>query len=181
MYKKVKKITKATVGVGPSKIFKGEVGVIALCDLRKGEIFGRVDSPEKVVMVSRKDFLKLDPTTRERIMGFCPCTDDFFCVPQDLNNMGTSWYHNHSCSPNAGYDIHGNHVAIKNIKKGEEIFIDYGFFFEDPKFKMICKCGSKDCRKIITGKDWLDPEFRKKNLLYMWPWMRKSPKKIKSK
>jgi hypothetical protein len=67
-------------------------------------------------------------------------------------------------------------VAARNIKKDEELFLDYGRMFTDPKFKMKCSCGSNNCRGKVTGKDWLDRQFRKNNLELMWPDMRKMRK-----
>jgi len=55
---------------------------------------------------------------------------------------------NHSCSNNCDYNGVGLKlwiVAIKNIKKGEELTCDYGFGY-DKNFKQFrCKCGSKNC------------------------------------
>jgi len=57
-------------------------------------------------------------------------------------------YVNHSCNPNTN-PINKCDVAIKDIKKGEEITTDYS---KDnvPGLNMKCNCGDKDCKKIIT-------------------------------
>ncbi|MFZ6006838.1 MAG: SET domain-containing protein-lysine N-methyltransferase [Nitrospirota bacterium] len=81
--------------------------------------------------------------------------------------MPIAWFGNHSCDPNMGYDKEGNLVLIKNVKAREELTHDYGFSVTDPKFKMHCRCGAKNCRKIITGNDWKDPEYFKKNKEFM--------------
>ena len=54
---------------------------------------------------------------------------------------------NHSCAPNTN-SLDDCDVAIKNIKKGEEITSDYS---KDviPDFHMKCSCGSKNCKGII--------------------------------
>jgi SET domain-containing protein len=54
-------------------------------------------------------------------------------------------YVNHSCSPNTKA-THNADVAIKNIKKGEEITSDYG---KSGVIKFQCSCGSKNCRGTI--------------------------------
>jgi len=58
---------------------------------------------------------------------------------------------NHSCEPNTN-PINKCDVAIRNIKKGEEITTDY---LKDnvPGLNMKCNCGSKNCRKIIKDKE----------------------------
>jgi hypothetical protein len=38
---------------------------------------------------------------------------------------------------------------------------------------MTCTCGSKHCRKVVTGNDWKDCAFRKVNLRYMLPRLRR--------
>ena len=64
-------------------------------------------------------------------------------------------YLNHSCEPNAGIKNNKNIVAMKFIKKGEEILIDYTMNNIDA-WTMKCKCGSKNCRRIISTFDKLD-------------------------
>lgn len=76
---------------------------------------------------------------------------------------------NHSCDPNA-YDKNGILTAMKNIKKGEEITYDYSINgLED--WRMVCKCSSKNCRKIVTGKFSRLPEkLQKKYFPYLEDW-----------
>jgi len=55
---------------------------------------------------------------------------------------------NHSCSNNCDYNGVGLKlwiVAIKNIKKGEELTCDYGFGYDENFKQFRCKCGSKNC------------------------------------
>lgn len=55
-------------------------------------------------------------------------------------------YINHSCAPNAymrsvpGYKV--IFFALRNIKAGEEITIDY----RDPDHPQVCRCGAQNCR-----------------------------------
>lgn len=177
MVKRVKKIPKLMYEIRPSQVFRGEVGVFAVRNIKNGTVVDNIDSPEEVVFIHERDTKKLDPLTRRRIERFCVLDEDGeYCVPADLNNMGASWYFNHSCDSNIAYDKKGNFVADRNIRAGEELFVDYGRMYTEPKLKMRCACGAPDCRGFITGNDWLNPEFRKKNLDKMWPDMRKLPK-----
>ena len=53
--------------------------------------------------------------------------------------------------------ILGRETALyKYIKSGEEITADYALWEADENYisKWECSCGSIDCRKKITGKDW---------------------------
>ena len=68
-------------------------------------------------------------------------------------------YINHSCNPNCEVNIVNNGIwisSIKNIKKGEELFYDYGYAFDKEDFRdHICKCGSKNCiGYIISSDEW---------------------------
>lgn len=64
-------------------------------------------------------------------------------------------YINHSCDPNCETEIIRGHIwisAIKDIKKGEELFYNYGYdldTFEDHP----CKCGSSRCVGYIVDED----------------------------
>jgi uncharacterized protein len=52
--------------------------------------------------------------------------------------------------------------AIRDIKKGEEITYDYATSETLNNWKMECKCGSKNCRKIISGEDYKKEDVIKK-------------------
>lgn len=77
--------------------------------------------------------------------------DDTSCIVPDLHAEGAHLI-NHSCDPNCWIVNDKNHIffkAIRNIKKNEEITIDYLY----PPLSLgcancthICKCGSKNCR-----------------------------------
>ena len=60
---------------------------------------------------------------------------------------------NHSCSNNCDYNGAGLKlwvVAIKDIKKGEELTCDYGFGYDENYKQFRCKCGSKNCCGYIV-------------------------------
>ena len=68
-------------------------------------------------------------------------------------------YINHSCDPNCEVDIKNGEIwisSIKKIKKGSELFYDYGYAFDKQDYKdHICKCGAKNCiGYIISSDDW---------------------------
>ena len=66
---------------------------------------------------------------------------------------------NHSCSNNSDYNGTGLKlwiVAIKDIKKDEEITADYGFGYDEDYKQFPCKCRSKNCCGYIVreGSRW---------------------------
>ncbi len=60
-------------------------------------------------------------------------------------------FFNHSCTPNSGIVIEKRVmlVAIMNIRKGEEIVLDYSTTMDEDDWEIECKCRSKNCRKRI--------------------------------
>ena len=65
----------------------------------------------------------------------------------------------HSCVNNCDYNGAGLKlwiVAIKDIKKGEELTCDYGFGYDEDYKQFPCKCGSKNCVGFIVreGSRW---------------------------
>ena len=68
----------------------------------------------------------------------------------------TAKYINHSCDPNCEVDIIKGKIwiiAIKDIKKGDELSYDYGFGYDADFRQFPCKCGSKNCCGYIVRDD----------------------------
>jgi hypothetical protein len=99
-------------------------------------------------------FKTLDAVTKRKLMGYCPGTPEGLLAPADLNYISVAWQMNHSCQPNVGFNATDDFVAMRAIKRGEELCWDYAFAESNPKFRMKCRCGAVDCRGVVTGKDW---------------------------
>jgi SET domain-containing protein len=88
--------------------------------------------------------------------------EDLFIGPlSEGEREGSMIFSNHSCDPNIGVLGQIAFVALRNIRSGEELTHDWAMT-DDDRYKMKCNCGSKDCRKIITGKDWKRKELQEK-------------------
>lgn len=74
---------------------------------------------------------------------------------------------NHSCKPNSGVKGKVNIVAIKNIKEGEEITIDYSIIEGDNLWEMKCVCNEKGCREVIRSVQHLPEKTFKKYLPFV--------------
>lgn len=83
-----------------------------------------------------------------------PITDEIYVM---WNDDPDEWKPiNHSCDPNAwleGLDL----AARRDIRKDEEITVDYATFCNELMDPFECTCGSPDCRKVIRGTDHLHP------------------------
>lgn len=75
-------------------------------------------------------------------------------------------YINHSCDPNCYLHIVGNRAIIYSlylIPANSELTFDYSTSSTDTieKWHLDCKCGSKKCRKLISGLSYLDDSLKK--------------------
>lgn len=165
-------LPKILIELKPSRIDKGGVGVFAVVGLKKGEkVADGIPIEDFSDLISWKDFQDFSKEIKEKIMDFCVGTPEGFVPPEDMdfNKLSIEWYFNHSCDGNLGFDKYGDFIAIKNIKKGEELCYDYGLIESNPDYKMTCKCKSRNCRKIITGNDWKSLIEDKNKNKYMHP------------
>jgi len=108
-------------------------------------------------------------------------SDEFYLAPlsrEEFKNIMT--FVNHSCEPNLG--IMGNciFVALKEIKAGEELYLDYAMF-DNNDTSFVCNCRTSFCRKVITGRDWKRKELQAKYGDYFSSYLLKKIKKEKSK
>lgn len=81
-------------------------------------------------------------------------------------------YINHSCEPNVGMKGEDKFIAMRDIEREEELTIDYSMI-DDNDMKMECTCRSFNCRKVITGKDWMLKELQEKYKEYFSSFIKK--------
>lgn len=169
-YKKadVKNFKKALIRLKPSNVLDG-IGVFAVRDLKKGTVIGEARLLGDDLFYKWDDFKKIDGESQKMMNRFCIGAVDGFYAPNDINYISIPWYINHSCNGNVGFDSDGSFITIKAVKKDQELFYDYGLAISDPNYKLTCKCGAVNCRKLITGNEWKDLEYRTKNMKYMLP------------
>ncbi|MCH7568772.1 MAG: SET domain-containing protein-lysine N-methyltransferase [Nanoarchaeota archaeon] len=110
-------------------------------------------------------FLIVGPIVSKGTIYTIPITKGLWIDPVPVNNLGK--YINHSCEPNAGIKQRTMVVAFNNIRKDEEIIIDYAMIVykygnEVTKKRLICKCGSKNCRGELGSWSNLPKEIKEK-------------------
>lgn len=149
-------------------------GVFTKLPIKKGEvltIFGGYIIPIKKV-----------PRVIKQLQEYCyQVHDNFFFGPVAKNEVSVSEYYNHNCNPNIGFKDSITIVSIRNIKKGEEITMDYAMCLTTHLFDFKCACGSKNCRLSVTGDDWRIPKLRKKYKNYFQPYILEKIKKLNKK
>lgn len=168
------KFHKVLIEIKPSCI--NGVGVFAIIDFKKGQrVAEGVHEDDYKHLIPWDQIEECDDEIRKKILSFCVGAPSGFLPPEslDFNTLSVDWYINHSCDGNLGFNRTGDLVARSYIRKGQELTYDYGLAESNPEFRMACKCGSKKCRKLITGNDWKNKQFRRDNMSYMLPALRK--------
>jgi SET domain-containing protein len=78
------------------------------------------------------------------------CLDENSCIDGAVGG-NESRFINHSCEPNCDYAVENGRIfyyANRDIKKEEELTIDYDYDADSKK--EICLCKSKNCRGFIN-------------------------------
>ncbi len=128
--------------------------VFADSDIGKGEVVCEFTGP----LYTMAEYLDLhDPDNNH----FLQIDEDCFMGPSgnadDLIN--------HSCNPNGGLTYRDGkvlYVAIRDIKKGEELSFDYSTTMDEDCWEMECLCGDKSCRGKVRDFKHLPADLKKK-------------------
>lgn len=143
-------------------------GVFANQNFKKGQIILHHDK-SKLKKIDKKDLHKVPKSKQNHL--------DYVGNNKYIVDFSSFSYINHSCNPNCYVKYKNTTVidviALRNIKKGEEINYDYSIDASDP-WKMKCQCGSKNCRKIVYGDYFkLPKKLQKKYWKYVPKWKKK--------
>ena len=93
---------------------------------------------------------------------------------------GNKMFLNHSCNPNVGIRGQVSFVAMRDIRRGEEL--TYDWTMENPgKWSFKCNCGEKNCRMTITGNDWKLPNLQKRYKGFFLAFVQKKLDKLSKK
>lgn len=121
-------------------------GVFATEDIAEGTIVYVKDSLELVV--SPTDYLMHGEAMRDVI--------EKYSYIDERGNRIISWdfakYVNHCCNCNTISTGYGFEMAIRDIKKGEQITDEYGVFNLEKEMTLFC--GQPGCRKVIRPDDF---------------------------
>jgi SET domain-containing protein len=100
--------------------------------------------------------------------------DRLFIAPvTEEEREGSMLYSNHSCDANIGMRGEITFVAMRDIRAGEELTHDWAMTDDDDDYSVECKCGARNCRKILIGKDWQRPELQKRYAGYFSAYLAK--------
>ncbi len=151
-------------------------GVFTTKKIRKNEnlaIFGGY-------VMHKNEMLSL---SREMNDNCVNVTEKYVLGVKHKSELELASYFNHSCNPNSGIKGQIFLVAMRDIKKGEEITFDYTMTLYKcdgtKPYRMSCLCGSKNCRKIITDDDWKNKDLQKRYRGYFQFFIEEKINKIK--
>lgn len=143
-----------------AKLQKSDIdrkGIYAVEFIPKGDIVsiwgGSILSSQDLAEIKEKCFREVENYA-------IYVADGFFLVTSTDGTLEDKDFFNHSCRPNTGMRGQIVLVAIRDITPGEEITYDYSMTDAGSGSSFSCCCGSPDCRKTVTERDWMRPELQ---------------------
>lgn len=151
----------------------GGQGVFATKDIEKGERVSVLGG--YTVSFDDLDKIKTDEQDiYETILSKGIQVDhDIIFSPISNGQFSDIEYLNHSCDPNIGFENQLHLIAMRDIKFGEELCMDYATCISNDLFDMECDCKSELCRKTITSNDWMISRLQEKYAGYFQPYLQK--------
>ena len=124
-------------------------GIYATTDLEPGEVIFRGEGrPQR--MATRSHVASHWTAEEQEVFRryAYPVSDEVFLLWDD--NPAQWAPQNHSCAPNtafSGLDL----IALRPIKSGEELTVDYATFCNENMEPFDCRCHAANCRARIEG------------------------------
>jgi SET domain-containing protein len=128
----------------------GGIGMFAREPIKKGETVCTVGG----TALTDSEFVAFQST--HPLYSFIQIDENLYLVEDIEASRSLEASMNHSCDSNAWMDDEVTLVARRDIEPGEEVTVDYALFTTQSNWMLDarCRCGSPDCRRIITGDDW---------------------------
>lgn len=106
------------------------IGVFAIRDIRKGTLFCQGDDAD-LVWIPKIKIKGLPKETRRLYQDFCVFKGSMAGCPRNFNVLTVAWYLNDSKKPNVGCNKDYDFFALRDIKKGEELTVDYDTYSDE--------------------------------------------------
>lgn len=133
-------------------------GIFACQSIQKGEVViivgGRVMTEEEFASFQ----------AAHSVYNFIQIDKDLYLVEDPETTQSMEGWVNHSCDANTWMTDEVTLIARRDIATGEEITVDYALFTTQSNWMLDnrCRCGSPDCRRVITGDDWRREDVRER-------------------
>ena len=159
-------------GLVSKKIDEDQVGVFTKNKIKNGAVVCVLGGKIYTVDFEKK----LPQKLRDNGMQI---TDDLVIGFTSKKELDISAFFNHSCEPNLGINGQIVIVAIRDIKAGEQLFLDYAMVLGGKeKYSFSCNCKTHECRGVITNNDWKISALQKKYQGYFQYYLEEKIKKI---
>jgi len=130
-------------------------GVFAARDIAKGEVLIEYIG-ERITWEQALDRHPHDPSQPDHTFYFH--IDDGHVIDANVGGNAARWI-NHACTTNCIADEQDGRIFIvakKAIKKGDELFYDYGLVIDERytpavKKRFECRCGTRGCRGTMLS------------------------------
>ncbi len=149
---------------------KGGFGLFAIEPISAGELLAMWGG--QVVTGEQLQYLPIDRQTHG-----IQIHEDLYLIP--VTHGEPADYFNHSCNPNCGLDSPISLVAMRDIEVGEEACFDYAMSDSSDYDEFECHCGAPNCRKTITGRDWMIPELQERYFGFFSPYLQRRIEKLR--
>ncbi len=154
------------IRIGKSKI--AGIGLFAEKRFKKGDLLFKIDGP--IIKY------KVEPNYRIGPNWVCTRANEWRIPLRDC-----MWrYINHCCEPNSGVKQENCVVAMRDLKIGEELTIDYSTVEGLRTWRINCSCKSTQCRRIIRSVQFLPRSLYLKYKTYISPFLREIYEKEKT-
>ena len=133
-------------------------GLFASEPVKKGEVVcivgGRV--------MTDSEFAAFQST--HSLYSFIQIDEDLYLAEDLETTPSLAAFMNHSCDSSVWMADDVTLLARRDIEAGEEVTVDYALFTTQSNWMLDtrCRCGSPDCRRIITGDDWMREDVQEK-------------------
>lgn len=113
-----------------------------------GIIFNGEEKPQRLI-TKRNVLQNWNKGEQEHFRRYAyPISKEVYII---WDNDPSEWApQNHSCEANCMYDGL-NVISVRDIKKDEELTLDYALFLDKSMEPFHCNCGSPNCRGLIIG------------------------------
>lgn len=129
-------------------------GLVAKGLIRAGEVVSRLEPNQYMIPIA--EVLTWSQERQEDILHYGYQCNETHMVCES----GDERFMNHSCDPNTWWADSDTIIARRDIHLGEELTYDYATTEITIPFKMVCYCGSPNCRKVVTHLDYLRPDWQ---------------------
>lgn len=127
-------------------------GIFAARDIKKGEL---------ILLFIGKE-MDYEESSNPSVKDYCVQIEENKYLAPSQNSVKETFLINHSYNPNTGLKGDRTIIAIRDIKKDEEIRFDYSTCMDDNNWTLNCTCGEKSCRGLIKDFRYLPKEIKEK-------------------